>query len=258
MENGNGQKIKKGVLEAISSGSIKMRPRWYFVLHAVLAIAAISLLGMTLLYLVSLIFFLLRLSGVWFAPLFGFRGWYTFLISLPWLLILLTILFLFLLEIAGRRFPVVYRRPLLYSVVGIVAIAVAGGFALERVHMHDQLFSQARENTLPIGGELYRNFGMRHLRGVHQGAIIDTMNGGFTIQEANGKSYSVQVSQLTRRVPQRGMRMMIISTSTFQLNRGDGVVIYGPEDDGIIQAIGIQKILVLPFGPRFPHDPNGF
>jgi len=250
-----GHNNRVDVLEAIKSGTLKMRPRWHFIARGILMITGIVLLALALLYIVSFIFFVLRLSGLWFAPSFGLKGWFAFILSLPWLLIMVALLFLLMLELASRRFALVYRRPLLYSVVGRVFLGLAGGFILERLHIHDQLFSRARDTGLPVGGMLYRDFGMRHFRDVHEGEIVDVSNGLLRIEEPNGQSYVVQFTAQTRGLP---YHMMTFTTSTFQLSSGDSVVIFGPEDGGIIQALGVQKIGPLPFRPRFPRVPGDF
>ena len=123
-------KIKQDVLAAIAGGEIKQRPRWFFVLRGTLVGIGIGLGLCVVLYLISFILFILRETGVWFTPAFGFRGWFVFFRSLPWVLIGLSLIFTAVLEILVKRYSFAYREPLMYSVLGIVAIVAAGGFLL--------------------------------------------------------------------------------------------------------------------------------
>ena len=113
MINGNQEKsIKNKVLEAIKSGQVKMRPRWYFILKTILVALGIVMIFLTLLYLISFIIFILRITGIWFAPAFGFEGYGIFLFSLPWLLVIISVLFAIILEVLVKRYSFAYRHRL--------------------------------------------------------------------------------------------------------------------------------------------------
>ena len=53
-QNNNHNGIKKQITEAIKSGSLAMRPRWHFIFRTVLVILGMILMGLTILYLMSL------------------------------------------------------------------------------------------------------------------------------------------------------------------------------------------------------------
>src|SRR3989344_3614541 len=112
--------IKEEVIARIKRGETIMRPRWHFVLRAMLYALGVLIAALALVYLASFIMFVLRETGLLFVPSFGFRGVGVFLFSLPWFLILLSLVFVFVLEVLVRRYAFAYRKPLLYSVFGIV------------------------------------------------------------------------------------------------------------------------------------------
>src|ERR1019366_7165464 len=91
--------VEGNVFAAIHSGQVKMRPRWRFILETVLLGVGSIIVLLTLLYLVSFILFVLHESGAWFVPVFGLPGWVAFFHRLPWVLIGLAIIFIFILEI---------------------------------------------------------------------------------------------------------------------------------------------------------------
>jgi len=65
-----------------------MRPRWHFVLRAVLWLAGAVIAVLAALYFASLFLFINRETGIWLTPIFGWRGVRVFLASAPWLIIL--------------------------------------------------------------------------------------------------------------------------------------------------------------------------
>ena len=167
------------VLAAIRSGRVHMRPKWHFALRAALAALGGIIVFLALLYLVSFIFYMLRLTGAWFTPAFGFRGMYASLMSVPWLLVLLSLMFVAILEILVRRYAFAYRKPLLYSLAGMLAAVTVGGVVIAKTSMHERLFTRSQEHRLSAGGRLYRMYGMRRLRNIHEGAIRGIFPAGF-------------------------------------------------------------------------------
>ncbi len=239
----NHDEIKKSVLQAIQSGRIKMRPRWHFVLGAALAATGIFILGLALLYLVSFILFMLKASGAWFAPSLSPRGWFTLLQALPWLLILLCLLFVVLLELLVRRYAFAYQKPLLYSSLGVIIIAVAGGFIVFQTPLHRALFRTAEHGGLPMIGGFYRGYGMPRLSDVHPGIIVATDTAGFIIQEPFDNGTETVV-------PANGTPF---PAGTGILAVGDSVVVFGVESGTVIQAVGFRE-----FSPAdAPFDRNG-
>jgi len=179
--------IQEKVLAAIEAGQVKMRPRWHFVLQAILMAMGGVLLLLTLVYLASFIIFSLRQTGVWFVPIFGSAGWREFLHSLPWILILLTGAFLAVLEILVRRYAFAYRQPLLVSALGILVVVLLGGLIVAQTPFHRRLFESARQGRLPVAGPFYRQFGMPRLDDVHRGTIVQVVRNGFVLKEMEGE-----------------------------------------------------------------------
>lgn len=222
--------LRDKVLDAIHSGRVKMRPRWHFVLKTILAISGTAIVLLALLYLASFILFILRQTGVWFVPAFGFRGVVTFLFSLPWLLILISVIFVVILEILVRRYAFAFRRPLLYSVLGIVLFVILGSFVVARTSFHRGVFRYAQSHQLPVAGPLYREFGMHRMRQVHPGTIRELTDQGFILENPSGETLVIVISPQTR-LP-----------FGFDFGEGDAVVVFGERDNDTVRAAGIRKI----------------
>jgi hypothetical protein len=229
-ERSNKKSIRERVLEAVKGGDIKMKPKWHFVLRAVLGIIGACILLFAILYLASFIIFILRRTGVWFVPVFGSRGWFEFLLALPWLLILLSLAFIAVLEVFVRKYSFAYRRPMLYSVLTILFLAIVGGFVVASTPLHGRIFRYAEEHQLPFARPFYRQFGDRGFENIHPGKVTGVTQNGFTIQSRGGEALTVVVTSATR-LPLGG-----------GFEAGDFVVVFGERASNTVQAFGVRKI----------------
>lgn len=208
-----------------------MRPRWHFMLKAALTLTGSAIVLLAVLYLASFIIFILRQTGIWFAPGFGPRGWYAFLVSLPWILIFAVLTFIVILEILVRRYAFTYRRPMLYSVLGILFFTLAGGFVVAQTSLHGKLFRYTEEKRPPLITPFYRgNFEPRIHRNIHRGRVMSVHGGGFMIRNRPGEVLGVDIASTTKLLPGPGFL------------EGDEVVIFGPKKAGKINAFGVRKM----------------
>lgn len=239
----NERSIKNAVLRQIKSGKAAMRPKWHFVLKTILVSTGILIASFALLYLVSFIYFYLRQSGILFVPSFGPHGFGVFLLSLPWLLILVSIVFFITLEVLVKRYAFTYRKPLLYSLVGIIVFVAIGSFVLAHTHLHQGLFRHAEEGRLPIVGGLYRGYGMQKMEGVHAGMVSKITTDGFIMTNRRGDELKVVITAETK-FPQN-----------MDLQEEDKVVVLGERDGDTIVAVGVRTIADEMHG--FPRRESG-
>lgn len=221
------EQLNKKIEAAIEEGKAIMRPRWYFVIKGVLAVLGGVLIALVLLYLVSFIVFTLKQNGVGFVPAFGPRGWFSFARNLPWLLILLSLLFIILLELFVRRYSFSYRRPALYSAAGIILLAVVGGVFVAGTQLHPRALRYSFDRHLPISEAWYRRVEDERFEDIFRGIITATTSSGFIIEDRLGTS-SVVISSTTQFLPPN---MPVV---------GGGVLIFGERDGAVIAAQGIR------------------
>ncbi len=224
----NDNPIKEKVLSAIEDGKVLMRPRWHFILKATLAFIGFAFLMVALVYILSFIIFTLRESGAWYVTPFGMRGLRAFLVAVPWLLILISIILIVVLEVLVRRYAFVYRRPLLYSVVAIVGLTFLMGVVVERTPLHPGLMRHADQKRLPIGDRLYEGYGHRQAPDVHPGVVSKILDSGFEMGTARA-SVRVVITAATKFTPDN------------RIGLGERVVVFGPFVNGEIQAYGIHR-----------------
>jgi hypothetical protein len=224
--------LKKSVMQSIAAGKVKMRPRLHFVLLSLFLALGVLILLCALVYAVSLVVFFMHQSGAWFTPSFGTRGWFAFLRSLPWLLMLLLGAFVLLLEVLVRRYSFVYKKPLLVSALAVLAAVLFGGFAISQTPFHRQMAVYAQHGTLPppLDG-LYRPPFRLRSDDVFRGVIIATTSHGFVISD-RGEGTSTVVIDPRTRLPY-GMAFTV----------GDVVLVIGDMDDSdVVRAFGVRIV----------------
>lgn len=223
--------LRDSVLDRIRQGDVTMRPRWHFLARGALIAVGIVAVALAVVFAASLLLFTLQVNGTWFVPAFGWEGVGIFLWSLPLLLIVLTLVFLVLLEILVRHYTFVYRGPLLYSALAILALASIGGFFVSQTSLHGKLLEEAERDHLPVVGPFYRSVGNPQVENVYTGTIAELSESGFLLKTRRGKEFRILVTPVTRFPYGSGFET------------GDTVVVYGvPQADRSIEAAGIRKI----------------
>lgn len=145
--------IKDNVLKAITAGKVTMKPRWHFLLNAALLFAGTTLAVLALVYLTSFIIYVES----------GTRGFNELLQTLPWLVLLLALIFIVILEVLVRKFAFSYRKPLLYTTLGVIFLVLLGGFVVSKTSFHNFLSDRSHRDHPPFGSGIYRHYdhGMR-------------------------------------------------------------------------------------------------
>lgn len=221
--------VSAEVLRRISEGRVLMRPRWHFVLKTVLMTLSILIISIALLYVLSFVLFVSRISGGMLAPSFGVRGVGLFLLSLPKAFVLLSILFIVVLEILVRKFAFSYRRPLLYTLLLIGVFVLGGTVMVSFAGVHERVFRFAETNGVPIVGPMYKGYAGRQTKDMYPGSIVSFESDGFIMANKRGEPLRVYVSAQTR-LP-RG--------SDFA--EGDEVLVVGKRTGVGVYAEGIRR-----------------
>ncbi len=233
----NKEGLSKKIILAAKRGELRMRPKWHFVLRAGLWITGIAAAVLATLYFLSLFLFITRETGIWMAPMFGWRGVFVFLSSLPWLIILSILIFVLILEILVRRYAFAYRLPLLYSAFAILLAVFAGGLLLAQTPLHQILSNCPSPRDLrdkkdlpvqpPCGTGVYRDLAPRRFNDFHYG-VIDSFDGdNFIILNRHQEKILVVVGKKTR-LPLGA-----------QFEAGDAVVVIGEHRGGQVEAFGV-------------------
>jgi hypothetical protein len=240
--------IQKSVLAKIQREDIRMRPRMFFVLKIIgLALLTVLILVISIL-LCSYVAFTLRLNGHDELLSFGSRGILIFFELFPWPLLALDALLIFLLRQLMRQFKFGYRSPWLPAIIIIAAISIAGGVVLDRATpLNDSLLHQADGGHLPPPfGMMYRDSRTPQQPGVGEfRGVVEQIQGNTLVLSSYTESTTTRI---TVHVPTQGPD----AHETYKI--GEGIIVGGQMQNGVVQAFGIHPIDADDFLPFPDHD----
>jgi hypothetical protein len=235
MENNAPTNMRERLLQKIELQELSMRPKVYFTLRVVaLVLLALAVLVVSILIL-NFILFSLRINSHESLLSFGPRGVLVFLQFFPWWLLLLDVALISLVEWLLRGFRFGYKIPVLYLLLGVIAITTVSALLIDRgTNVNDRLLGRADRHELPFVGEF-----IEHARQPRPGSGVCvcriTAIAGNTITVADQRTGST--TSLTIVLPENDPR-----ATTTMLEVGDTVVIAGDVDEGVIHAFGVHKI----------------
>ncbi len=190
------------IMQAIRGDTVRMRSRLHYAVRGALWVGAGILLVSTALFLVSFGIFVMRGNGFLAAVHFGPRGILTLLTTLPWFILLSTVGIVALLEILASRFSFVYKRPLIYSLLGALVTVVLGGTLIAYSTVHETVLRMHQAHPMLGVGPLYDS-AIRTTTDVHIGTITAYDTESVTIETRDGKMLRIQIDEETRlpRIP---------------------------------------------------------
>jgi hypothetical protein len=229
--------LKENILAKIKSGEVDMKPKWYFVGKTLLNLTGIAVLLMLAVYFLSFILFILRETGVMFVPGMGMHGFVYFVTASPWLLILLVGVFLGVLYVLVTKFSFSYRRPLVYSLIGIVLFVIAVSSLLHQMGMHPRLQNFVERHEVPGMMPMYRQSSDRREE-ITFGQIQRVEETYFLLLSPDADEFQVQLREDTRIAPD------------LELVPGASVVVFGDREGMVITAFGIKPLPADMNSPR--------
>ncbi len=229
MKKENKSKIEKNILSKIERGEVKMKSKSYFIFRSVLAVFSLLLLTLFLFYIGSLIMFVLRTNDIFLLRGMGFKGIRAIFISFPWYLVFLSFFLIILVQVFGSKYPVVYRRPLLYSFVIILLFSIIGSVLIEMSSVHHYFFKRAQKQEMFLGSGMYRNLGDIDLSYRHSGVVLSIDGLDIVIKEDSEKILRVEITRDTR-----GKKMLQ------DISVGSKIIVIGEIDGDLVRAHAIR------------------
>lgn len=238
--------LKHNIMGAIKADQVRMHSRLYFLARSALWLVSILLAFAVALFLLSFAIFMLRGNGLLATPTFGMPGLIPLIFSLPWLIGLAILMLVVVIEILGSQFALVYKRPLVYSVLGVLAATTLGASAIAHTTVHERMFRLGREGKLPSFGAHFYEKALRERPDVHVGEIV-SVGEQLVIETRTGSTTTVIITEETRRPP--------------TLRLGETVVVFGEMTGETVTAFGIkpvpkERVLPLKRGPKSPPAPE--
>jgi hypothetical protein len=231
--------VQRTVLEKIRDNQLTMRPRAFFTLQVVALIVVALLALLVSVFILSFILFSLRMSGQSLLLGYGSRGWYRFFALFPWGYLALDLFLLLGLEWLLRHFRFGYRRPIVYLLLGVLAVTISLSVLVDRgTRLHEKLLRQADGRMLPVFGNFYEEVRRPHRGGICRCIITAIEGNTLTVVDDHPRGTSTP------------MKIVLPpSEATSSLKIGDRLFIAGDELGGELRAFGLR-----PFPPPPSRD----
>ncbi len=222
--------LKDNLLAHIQTGKINMKPKWHFMVRSISLGSGLLLTGLLSLYFMSLVFFVLRESGIWWTSGFGIQGLLFFITTSPWLLITITLIFLSTVYILIRHFGHNYRHHAIYSLIALVLLAILGTSLMHYFAIHDSVRTWSKDNQLGLMSSYYQDDSLSRTRDITPGKIIEIAKNNLVIKNREG-TYTIFHNDKTRWY--KDLKPTI----------GTHVMIFGhPTSSSTIEAKGIRPL----------------
>jgi len=221
--------IRDQILNRIKAGKLKMKPKVYFVLKNIIFVAAVVALSMLIVYLISFIVFSLDKNGAWLLTRLGLGGLLSLIVSLPWLLILIILLSMFLIELLIKNLKFAYHRPLIYSILGVMVLFLALGFFTHLTPLHKGLSCLCAEHKVPIASFLYDSYKEMDFPDFYRGEILEIDEEEAQLQKLNGEVVRLQITSDSYGSDQE------------KLQRGDKIMLIGKKKNSVINIANFEK-----------------
>lgn len=239
--------LSEKILEKIEKGEVHMRPRWQFILRGLLWITGTIVVAILTIYLASFVLFALRENGLGLAPSLGWQGVMLFIVSSPWILFFFVALLLVNLYVLVRHYSFSYKKPLLYSIIGITVVVLGASVAIHQTPLHANIHCLVSKRPVPGISHMYTDIAKQRPRGVAAGTLQITSENTYILTTETGDRWQIVIGPGTQMPP----RHLLQTSST--------VVVFGKTTPDGIQAFGIKPIqpgqLLRRSPDRAPIDP---
>lgn len=150
--------IQENIIESIKSGKIHMKPRWYFVLKFILNFLIFGIVFFATIYFLSFIGLVVHEKELFNLFDLSPKGLRMFLSSIPWIVVMFSVILFMVLYVLVKDYSFVYKKPLAYSFFGLVIFVLLIGFV---VHIFDVNFRFAKigeDRRPPIIGPMHKYY----------------------------------------------------------------------------------------------------
>jgi hypothetical protein len=212
------EEFKEKIINRVKN--LKIKPKSYFMVRTIFSVLSILALFFLSLFLISLISFIFRINAFNHLHSFGWFGISLLFANLPWVLIFLSLIFIIGLYHLSKRYSLVYKKPVIYSLVITIVIVLFLGLAVNKTGIHASLSNK----RVPFIRNLYE----MKPRQINRGEILDIQGRIIILRDSRGEEHQVVISSSTAKI------------SKFE--KGDLILIVGKKHNHSINARGILSI----------------
>lgn len=235
-ENQQLNKIKEQIFEKIKSGEVSMKSKYYFLIKIILLAVTIFVTFLLSAFIVSYVLFSIKTSGNVLLLGFGARGFYHFILTLPWIILSIDVILILFLDWLLKSFRFGYNSPVLFLFIGTLASITLLAYLINLTSFHNSVMRISEVRRIPVAGDFYRGLKKSHVgQGVFLGEVI-SINGTSTFY-IKYSDYGRDANDTVRVViPEE------FSVYSMSINPGDRIFIAGDKNPDEIRAYGFRKL----------------
>ena len=164
---------------------------------------------------------------------FGAKGVYSFLMALPWFLLVVLVGLVLLLDRLLKSFAFGYKSPVLYLFIGTFVLVTILSALVNMTSFHGKLMKRGEERRLPLGNDFYGGINSyRPISGNFKGVVV------YIKQNTFDMNYRAPIGSFEV--------IKVVASPDIEIEKflkeGDVVFVAGNLMDGQIRAYGIKKI----------------
>ena len=225
--------IKEEILKKIDKGEINMKSKSYFIFRLVVLAFLIFMIFIFSTFLLSYVLFSIATKGNIFLLSFGAKGVYSFLMALPWFLLVVLVGLVLLLDRLLKSFAFGYKSPVLYLFIGTFVLVTILSALVNMTSFHGKLMKRGEERRLPLGNDFYGGINSyRPISGNFKGVVV------YIKQNTFDMNYRAPIGSFEV--------IKVVASPDIEIEKflkeGDVVFVAGNLMDGQIRAYGIKKI----------------
>jgi hypothetical protein len=219
MDKNSQQQLADRLHELIREKQIRMRPRAYFVVSAVLFGAGLSLtIALAILYIGTIVF-RLRIHAPFLFLQAGRSGWSVFFATFPWLPFLCAGIAIVASIMIMRRYDFSYRHAFPAILIGFCGVLIVLGITADILNLPSQANRIGIVQTI-TGTDYDTDTWI-------VGSVASLTDHDFTLQTPQGATYVVTQKSTTSRIPPDPVK------------QGEWAQVLGERDDGDFMADSI-------------------
>ncbi len=213
--------LSKDILDKIKKGEVRMHSKMYFILKTLLFVISFIITIFIAVFLISSIFFALRITSATTLPKLGYMGIGKFLIFFPWVITLISIFLILIIEKQAKKIKTVYRKPLVFSLTIVLLFITFFSFLVAKTPLHNKIY----QHRYPFMEQMYK---MQLPKDVIVGTIIEFNKNNFQIKTKEGNLLLISTSTQTRFPKYQNLHI------------NDMIMIIGKTNNQIIEAKAIR------------------
>lgn len=178
--------IKQNILDKIKQDEVKMTSKQFFFMKwFTLLVTSLFFLGVAV-YIFAYVVFLFIDNGLMYIPLSTLSGLTSFVIEIPWTLVVLGLLAIVLFSITSKTFYKIYKRPFIAFFMSILILIMLSHILFVESGAMKYLKEEAYNEHIQLVPSKFLQFRSSQTGNLFVGYVISTTTNSIIIRDRQG------------------------------------------------------------------------